>query len=100
VAGLTISAVGALAGGIGFFAGEISNLLVRSSILSESLMLGISVTSSILLVLGVLGAILDAILGAVNRSKLRAAINEACILPIDEPCDTDLSSSSSLHVSR
>ncbi|KAF8878185.1 hypothetical protein BD779DRAFT_1217878 [Infundibulicybe gibba] len=56
VGGLAISTVGALAGGIGFMA-------------------GIAVTSQILLVLGVIGLIFDAIMGAVNRAKLRDAIN-------------------------
>ncbi|KAF8884345.1 hypothetical protein BD779DRAFT_784506 [Infundibulicybe gibba] len=56
VGGLAISTVGALAGGIGFMA-------------------GIAVTGQILLVLGVIGLIFDAIMGAVNRAKLRDAIN-------------------------
>ncbi|KAF8871919.1 hypothetical protein BD779DRAFT_1453368 [Infundibulicybe gibba] len=56
VGGLIISSVGALAGGIGFFA-------------------GLAVTGNILLVLGALGLIFDAIMGAVNRAKLREAIN-------------------------
>ncbi|KAF8871928.1 hypothetical protein BD779DRAFT_1574730 [Infundibulicybe gibba] len=56
VSGLAISTVGALAGGIGFFA-------------------GIAVTSQILLVLGVIGLIFDAIMGAVNRAQLRDSIN-------------------------
>ncbi|KAF8878187.1 hypothetical protein BD779DRAFT_1676940 [Infundibulicybe gibba] len=56
VAGLTISTVGALAGGIGFFA-------------------GIAITGNILMALGAIGLIFGAIAGAVNRSKLRDAIN-------------------------
>ncbi|KAF8878193.1 hypothetical protein BD779DRAFT_1789303 [Infundibulicybe gibba] len=56
VGGLTISAIGYLTGGIGFSA-------------------GIAVTGNILLVLGVIGLIFDAIAGAINRAKLREAIN-------------------------
>ncbi|EIN12226.1 hypothetical protein PUNSTDRAFT_96924 [Punctularia strigosozonata HHB-11173 SS5] len=56
IAGIAISIVGALAGGFGFFA-------------------GIAVTTDILLVLGIIGAIFDAISGAVQRSQLRDAIN-------------------------
>ncbi|KAL0945738.1 hypothetical protein HGRIS_014883 [Hohenbuehelia grisea] len=56
IAGLAISAVGALAGGFGFF-------------------VGLGVTADILLVLGVLGAIYDIINGAIQREKLRDAIN-------------------------
>ncbi|KAG5647878.1 hypothetical protein DXG03_007802 [Asterophora parasitica] len=52
IAGIAISAVGALAGGFGFLAGN-----------------------SILLVLGVIGAVFDAITGAIQRSQLRDAIN-------------------------
>ncbi|EAU82447.2 hypothetical protein CC1G_08198 [Coprinopsis cinerea okayama7 len=57
IAGFIISAVGALAGGIGFFA-------------------GLGITADILLVLGLIGAIYDIINGAVQREKLRDAINE------------------------
>jgi hypothetical protein len=54
--GLTVSIVGAAAGGIGFFA-------------------GLAATADIMLVLGVIGAIFDIIDGAIQRSKLRDAIN-------------------------
>ncbi|KAF9501355.1 hypothetical protein BDN71DRAFT_695471 [Pleurotus eryngii] len=50
------TAVGALAGGFGFF-------------------VGLAVTSDILLALGVIGAIFDIVNGAVQRSKLRDAID-------------------------
>ncbi|KAJ8696996.1 hypothetical protein PTI98_006813 [Pleurotus ostreatus] len=56
IAGLAISAVGALAGGFGFF-------------------VGLAVTSDILLALGIIGAIFDIVNGAVQRSKLRDAID-------------------------
>ncbi|KAF7353964.1 hypothetical protein MVEN_01082800 [Mycena venus] len=56
IAGIAISIVGALAGGFGFFA-------------------GLAVTANILLIMGVIGAIFDAISGAIQRSQLRDAIN-------------------------
>ncbi|KAI0798224.1 hypothetical protein C8Q75DRAFT_40757 [Abortiporus biennis] len=57
IGGIAISAIGALAGGFGFFA-------------------GLGVTADILLVLGAIGALYDIINGAIQRSKLRDAINE------------------------
>ncbi|KAJ7813989.1 hypothetical protein B0H14DRAFT_2851492 [Mycena olivaceomarginata] len=56
VVGLTVSIIGALAGGIGFFA-------------------GIGVTADILLVLGLIGAVYDIINGAIQREKLQESIN-------------------------
>ncbi|KAG6918993.1 hypothetical protein DXG01_010232 [Tephrocybe rancida] len=61
IAGIVISAVGALAGGFGFLAGKSIYCM--------------AVTSSILAVLGVIGLIFDAVSGAIQRSQLRDAIN-------------------------
>ncbi|KAI0798261.1 hypothetical protein C8Q75DRAFT_709460 [Abortiporus biennis] len=55
IVGLTASAFGALAGGIGFLA-------------------GLGITTDALLVLGVIGALYDIINGAVQRDQLRSAI--------------------------
>ncbi|KAL0570071.1 hypothetical protein V5O48_011889 [Marasmius crinis-equi] len=57
IVGFTVSVIGALTGAFGFF-------------------VGLGVTADILLVLGLLGAIFDLIDGAIQRSKLRDAINE------------------------
>ncbi|THH34167.1 hypothetical protein EUX98_g49 [Antrodiella citrinella] len=57
ISGLAISAVGALAGGFGFF-------------------VGLAVTADILLVFGIIGAIFDIINGAIQRDKLRDAITQ------------------------
>jgi hypothetical protein len=76
VAGLSISVVGALAGGFGFFAGEFLALdILVAAFQLETPCLGLEVTGDILLVLGVLQAIFDLIDGAIQRSKLRDAIN-------------------------
>ncbi|KAE9391812.1 hypothetical protein BT96DRAFT_979677 [Gymnopus androsaceus JB14] len=55
--GLVVSTIGAIAGGIGFMA-------------------GIALTASITAVLASIGFIFDAIVGAINRSKFREAINQ------------------------
>ncbi|KAH8797303.1 hypothetical protein DL96DRAFT_997975 [Flagelloscypha sp. PMI_526] len=57
IVGLTVSVVGSLAGGIGFFA-------------------GLAVTADILVALGIIGAIYDIINGAIQRDKLREQINK------------------------
>lgn len=78
ISGLAISAVGALAGGFGFFAGRFctippTNVWKRVMCL---LLAGLAVTGDILLVLGIIGAIFDIINGAIQREKLRDAINQ------------------------
>ncbi|KAG6850758.1 hypothetical protein H0H93_008796 [Arthromyces matolae] len=56
ISGIAISAIGALAGGFGFFA-------------------GVAVTSSIISLLAVIGLVFDAVTGAIQRSQLRDAID-------------------------
>ncbi|KAG6854011.1 hypothetical protein C0991_011498 [Blastosporella zonata] len=76
IAGIVISAVGALAGGIGFLAGMLfPNLNYHSFSWIGRWRTGMGITSSILMVLGIVGLIFDAISGAIQRSQLRDAIN-------------------------
>ncbi|KAG6813840.1 hypothetical protein H0H92_006784 [Tricholoma furcatifolium] len=64
IAGIVISAIGALAGGFGFIA-------------------GMAATSSILSILGVVGLIFDVVTGAIQRSELQDAINALFKLRIE-----------------